>query len=206
MRVGFASSNKAGQGGDDECFSSPLLREALTRIDPAERHVILEPGAVSPGILSLVQGTRCRLLVADAAMALSRLDDMAEEKLYLAHEVERLIEDAGKEKIDTVLCWDLLNYMSLPLLSIFAARLAAIMSPSGLVHAYIHSAESSMPQCPQRYALRGDNHVMRLDGDPPVRKVPRYSYGDLEKHAGGLRVARSMLLRNGMQEYLLRNG
>ncbi len=206
MRVGFASSNQAGQGANDQSFSSPLLAEAMTRIDPARRHVILEPGAITPGILSLLQGTRCRLLVADAAMALSRLDELTEENLSLVDEVGTLIGDAGKEKIDTVLCWDLLNYMSLPLLSVFAERLTAILAPSAMVHAYIHSAESSMPQCPQRYALRGENLVQRLDLDPPIRKVPRYSYGDLDKHASGLRVARSMLLRNGMQEYLLRVG
>ena len=43
-----------------------------------------------------------------------------------------------------------------------------------------------------------------LDHDPAVRKTPRYSYSDLEKHTVGLHVERSMLLRNGMQEYLLR--
>jgi hypothetical protein len=137
-------------------------------------------------------------------MTLSRLDETAEEKPLLVHEVETLIGGAGKEKIDTVLCWDLLNYMSLPVLSVFAERLATIMSPSGRVHAYIHSAESNMPQYPQRYALLEGHQVKRLDHDPVSRKVPRYSYGDLEKHATGLRVARSMLLRNGMQEYLLR--
>ncbi|MES9975697.1 MAG: hypothetical protein ABW094_15680 [Candidatus Thiodiazotropha sp.] len=202
--VTLASPNPPMQGGADEPFTSPLFYETMARFDRNTRHVILEPGSASPGILALLQGRRCRLLVADAALALSRLSEKSQEKESLLHQVEPLITDAGAEKIDTVLCWDLLNYLSLPLFNAFTARLAAIMAPAGMLHAYIHSAHNAMSRRPQRYSVLGDDLVARLDHDPPERKAPRYSYGDLDKHASGLHVVRSMLLRNGIQEYLLR--
>lgn len=199
-----AYSMHTSMAGGDESFPSPLLREVAERFDSTTRRVILEPGATSAGMLNLLEGKRCRLLVADAALALDALNDQALDGAGLAQEIERLIFDAGEEKIDTVLCWDLLNYLTPPLLKAFAARLAAIMTPTGVVHAYIHSAHATMPQHPQRYSLQGDDRVIRLDIDLPDRKAPRYSTWDLEKHGVGLRVERSMLLRNGMQEYLLR--
>lgn len=165
--------------------------------------MIFQPGSISPGILALLQGERCRLVVADAALALSELSEKSQDTHSLFRQVESLINDAGTEKIDTVLCWDLLNYLSLPMYNAFTARLAAIMAPAGILHAYIHSAHAVMPQNPQRYSVLGEDLVVRLDHDPPVRKTPRYSYADLDKHASGLHVARSMLLRNGIQEYLL---
>ncbi|PVV16189.1 MAG: hypothetical protein B6D82_01650 [gamma proteobacterium symbiont of Ctena orbiculata] len=190
--------------GDDEPFTSPLFREAMARFDHTRRHVILEPGPISPGILTLLQGKRCRLVVADAAAALSELSGKSSERETLLHQMGPLINDNDNEKIDTVLCWDLLNYLSLPLIEVFTARLAALMSPAGMVHTYIHSAHSSMPHYPQRYAVLGEDRVACMNQDPAGRKTPRYSYGDLDKHATGLQVARSMLLRNGIQEYLLR--
>ncbi|MCU7851816.1 MAG: hypothetical protein KZQ80_06355 [Candidatus Thiodiazotropha sp. (ex Monitilora ramsayi)] len=202
--VSSASFKQSTSHGGDEPFSSPLFREVAAQFDDTTRHVILELGSASSGILALLQGKRCRLLVANAAHTLSALNEESQDAESHSQVVSTLIFDAGTEKVDTVLCWDLLNYLSLPLMKIFTSRLSRIMAPGGRVHAYIHSAHATMPQYPQRYSLHGDDHVLRLDRDPDVRKTPRYSFGDLEKHAVGLRVDRSMLLRNGVQEYLLR--
>ena len=197
------SSAQSPPSDSGQPFSSPLLHEILGGLDPDCRYVILVPGAVNPGIVAMLQGKRCRLVVADAASALSELDGQSLESDALAERVTQLILDASPERVDAILCWDLLNYMSPPLLKAFASRLVAIMSPNGKLHAYIHSASPDMPQYPQHYTLLENDQVVRLAPDPSLRKTPRYSYGDLEKHAAGLRVFRSVLLRNGMQEYLL---
>jgi hypothetical protein len=201
--MSLASTHQALRRGDDEPFSSPLLYEAVTRFDRARRHVILEAGSIGPGIMALLQGQRCRILVADSARALSALSEKSQDPEFLLHQIEALIDDAGAEKIDTVLCWDLLNHLTLPVLSAFCTRLAGIMAPAGMLHAYIYTAQSTMPQHPQRYTVLDEGLVVRSDRDPAKRQTPRYSYGDLDKHASGLHVARSMLLRNGIQEYLL---
>ncbi|MEJ2693021.1 MAG: class I SAM-dependent methyltransferase [Candidatus Thiodiazotropha sp.] len=190
--------------GCDEPFSSPLFREVAARFDDTTRHVILELGPASSGIVALLQGKRCRLLVANAARALSVLSEKAQEAESIPQELAKLIAGDAGEKVDTVFCWDLLNYLSLPFMEAFAGRLAEIMVPGGIVHAYIHSAYATMPQYPQRFTLTEEDRVLCLDGDPEMRKTPRYSFGDLEKHVAGFHVDRSMLLRNGIQEYLLR--
>lgn len=190
--------------GADEPFPSPLFREVVGRFDGTTRRVILEPGATNAGTLALLKGKRCCLLVADAALALNALGDESSDADYLDQRVTALIPDAGREKIDVVLCWDLLNYLSQPLLRAFAARLGNVMAPTGVLHAYIHSAHATMPQVPQRYSVLESGLVARQDHDAAERKAPRYSAWDLEKHGVGLKVERSMLLRNGMQEFLLR--
>lgn len=201
--VSSASFKQSASHCCEEPFSSPLFHKVVAQFDDTTRHVILELGSTSSGTLAMLQGKRCRLLVANTALALSALNEKSQDAESLSQEVATLIFDAGVEKVDTVFCWDLLNYLSLPLMKAFTTRLAAIMAPGGMVHAYIHSAYATMPQYPQRYSLQGDDRVLRLDRDPDVRKTPRYSFGDLEKYADGLHVDRSMLLRNGIQEYLL---
>lgn len=202
--VNLATPKLSSPDSNDEPFASPLFREVTAKFDHITRHVILELGTTSTGTLSLLQGKRCRILVADAAKKLSELSEKSQDVKYQRKRAKALIGDAGSEKIDTVLCWDLLNYLSLPMLNAFARHLTDIMSDNGVVHAYIHSASATMPQYPQRYSASGEDLVVRLDHDPEARKTPRYSFWDLEKHAVGLRVERSMLLRNGIQEYLLR--
>ncbi|MGD8908958.1 MAG: hypothetical protein PVI92_06375 [Chromatiales bacterium] len=204
MLVTPASPKQTTSRGGDEPFSSPLFREVAALFDGTTRHVILEPGTTSSGILTRLEGKRCRMIVSNAAQALCGLSEKSQDSEFLLREVQTLIGDAGAEKVDIVLCWDLLNYLSLPLLKAFTTHLAAIMTPTGMMHAYIHSADTKMAQYPQRFSIKEEDKVVRLNHDPAVRKAPRYSYGDLDKHAVGLHVERSMLLRNGMQEYLLR--
>ena len=155
----LADPARAAHSGGDEPFASPLFRDLARRFGQPGRRVILEPGSASAGTLALLQGTRCRLLVADAATALDELGRQAVEPGQLRQYVDALIPDAGEEKIDTVLCWDLLNYLGPPLLAAFGARLAAIMAPNGLVHAYLHTAHATMPEHPQRYAAWGSERL-----------------------------------------------
>jgi hypothetical protein len=179
-----------------------LLQELISRGDGYARHVILVPGAVNSAILELLQSTRSRIVVCDAALSISELDEKTQENEVLQSSMERLLLDGGVEKIDTVLCWDLLNYMSPALLNAFADRLHAVMSGGGRLHAYIHSGSAEMSQVPQDYRLLFDGQMCQFEKDSKLRKTPRYSYGDLEKYMPGLGVERSMLLRNGIQEYL----
>jgi hypothetical protein len=190
--------------GDDQPFSSPLFCEVVARIDSCKRHVILEPGTISSTILTLLQGRRCSIFVANAAQGLSRLNEKPDDFEILLQEVKILFSDIGTEKLNTVLCWDLLNYLSLPLIKAFTTHLASHMASTGVLHAYIHSADNKMAQYPQRFSLVGEDKVVCMGHDPAVRKTPRYSYSDLDKYAVGLHVERSVLLRNGMQEYLFR--
>jgi hypothetical protein len=206
MRAVTTASTHGREPGDNAVyFSSPLLKELIAEIDSPMRHVILVPGAANSGILAMLHGTRSRIVVCDAALAISELDEALDDEFVQAS-MERLLLDAGSEKIDTVLCWDLLNYMSPVLLKVFANRLHAIMSPGGRLHAYIHSASADMSKVPQDFRLQADGQVFQLENDISPRKTPRYSYGDLEKYMTGIRVERSMLLRNGIQEYLFQLG
>jgi hypothetical protein len=196
--------NQSVPRGRDEPFSSPLFNEVVKQFGRATRHVILELDWVSSGVLDMLYGKRCRLLVSDATQAFYELNKQSQEKEILSQKVKSLVIDGGKEKIDTVLCWDLLNYLSPPLLKAFTTHLVTIMKPTGVVHGYIHSMQDVMPERPQHYQVLKDGLVTHADQAIALGKAPRYSFWDLEKHATGLRVDRSMLLRNGIQEYLLR--
>jgi hypothetical protein len=190
--------------GDDQPFSSPLFCEVIAQIDSDKRHVILEPGMISSSILTRLQGRRCAIFVANAVQGLSKLNEKSHDVEMLLREVQILLSDVVTEKVDTVLCWDLLNYLSLPLIKVLTTHLVSKMASTGALHAYIHSADNKMAQNPQQFSMAGEDKVVCAGAEPALRNTPRYSYSDLDKNAVGLHVERSVLLRNGMQEYLFR--
>jgi hypothetical protein len=190
--------------GNGEPFSSPLFCDVIAKVDLCKRHVILEPGMISSPILTRLQGRRCAIYVANAVQGLSKLNEKSDDFEILQREVKLLLTDVITEKVDTVLCWDLLNYLSLPLIKVLTTHLVSKMASAGVLHAYIHSADSKMTQYPQQFSMVGEDKVICEGDGPALRKTPRYSYSDLDKNTVGFHVERSVLLRNGMQEYLFR--
>ena len=102
-----------------------------------------------------------------------------------------------------MLCWDWPNYLSTDALARFGATLARVAHRTSELHALIHYRNDRMPDAPQRFKLTVDG---RLEGGATAsaqRPAPRYSPKALEKAMSDWRVDRTLLLNNGMQEFIL---
>lgn len=185
-------------------FRAPLFAELCERLGRSERRLLLELGALSAGTLELLHGYRCCLQVLVAAEALAALSGGGHSAEELDRQVADLLAPTLAEPVDAVFCWDLLDYLDPPLLAAFGRRLAAIVRPGGVAHALIHTTAAALPTRPSVYAALAADRLQCLGGDADGRQPPRYSPWDIEKHSANLRVERSVMLRNGMQEFLLR--
>ncbi|RFA29174.1 hypothetical protein CAI21_10415 [Alkalilimnicola ehrlichii] len=169
-----------------------------------QRRVFLELGSATAGTLAYLRGFRCCLAVADAAEELLRLGSEGPEVLT-AQRLKALLPDGLDEPVDAVFCWDLLNYLSQPALAALGRLFSEIVRPDGLVHALVQTRDNTIPDRPGRYAAMGAETLFGEAGESAAtRAAPRYTPWDLEKYCGNLVVDRSVMLRNGMQEYLLR--
>ena len=185
-------------------FRAPLFREMTERLGRDRRRVILDLGPATGGTLGFLQFFRCRLVVADAADALDALSGSTEDPAVLAEQVRGMIPDTGPEPVDAVLCWDIFNYLSKPALSALGERLGEIVRPGGMIHALIDIGNPRISRFPARYAVAGEDELIQEITGPVDRSAPRYTPWDLEKHGRNFSVERSVMLRNRMQEYLLR--
>jgi len=178
-------------------WRAPLL-DALLVEPVAAPTSWLDLGPVHPGVVDALAPRRARIVVADfhptapAAGAAWRAGSAVVRALR-ARPVER------------VLCWDLLNYLEPEGLGRLAQRLISYAASSCCVHALIAYSRADMPAAP--------SHLRRLpDGQLESREVgarisaPRYSPKALEKAMPGLRVERTLLLNNGMQEFVFQIG
>lgn len=196
--MSHAATSLAGQGSGPalERVKVPLLAELLARDVGDRRRVWADLGSAQSGLVEQLTGGRNRLIVADLPGALG--DGNARW-----HIPDRVLEQKfWAEAVDCFLGWDLLNYMRPEQLGELSHRLARRACEGSSVHALIQYSGTSMSPSPGRYVLEADGQLAVVPVDGPSTRTPRYSPKALEKAMPELRVERTMLLNNGMQEFI----
>ena len=187
-------------------LKAPLFRSLVERLEAGGRHVILDLGAASNPMLSLLGQFRCRIDIADVASdgGIERMNADAEGDDLVAR-AETLLPKYREDGVgyDLVFCWDLPNYLKPPALSALMAAIAARAGRTGiLAHALIVYSERSMPERPGRWVPMEDLTLVDRHGATAEIKAPRYSPEDLGRMMSGFAIDRARLLANGMQEML----
>jgi hypothetical protein len=202
--MGGSQNGVAGPGGPAtaEPLNAPLFRSLVERMQGGERAVILDLGPAQPATISLFSHFRCRLDIADVAEGLSSLSGDEETPDTLREKVEGLLPGRREEPTDLVLCWDLLNYLDPSALKAFMTCIAERGRPGMLAHALIAYSAPRMPASPNRYAPTEDFRLKVLPTTNREINSPRYTLESLAQRMPRYRRERTMLLRNGMQEFL----
>jgi hypothetical protein len=184
----------------------PLFQSIVAGLRETDRHVVLDLGAASTGMLALLGQSRTRAEIVDLAHfgSIERLNSM-DPGPELAAAANTLLPSAVPgDAIDLVFCWDLLNYLTLDALAALMEAIARRTRPGAFAHALVFYAERDMPEQPGRYVPNTDGELVNLTQPGPIVPAPRYSPEDLARHMGGFVIDRARLLGNGMQEFLFR--
>lgn len=176
-------------------LSVPLLAELF--VNPNQRRrVWADLGRVQGGLAASLGGKPNRLLVADLPRAM--LD--GNMQWFVPDSV--LAEDFWREPVDRFLCWDLLNYMSPDQLGALSSCIARRATGDCRVHALVQYSGTVMSEHPGRFTLDENLELTLTQAGAANRPTPRYSPKALEKSTPELRVERTVLLNNGMQEFV----
>lgn len=191
-----------------EPIRAPLFAMAVEAFEDDRRHVVLDLGRARAGTVDLFGRYRCRLDVVDLPSHLGAMPDLDDEDQG-PQAVERwldgLLPPTRGETVDLVLCWNLLNYLPAGVIEALGRRLAERASPHARLHALIEYQATRMPAVPASFAPAGLELLADpAEGDPSAIPAPRYSPKELEKRLPGFSSEKTMLLGNGMQEYLYR--
>jgi len=109
--------------------------------------------------------------------------------------------DSGHKGVDIIFCWELLNYIPREHIRSFIEALLKFSQPSTLFHAFI-ATQATMADVPLEYSIKGDLTMERNTISTKRIKAPRYNQFQLYKFMPEFKVIKSILHRNGMQEYL----
>jgi hypothetical protein len=195
-----------------ELTNSPLLATLTERLAAAGRCEVLDLGPAIGANVAFFGELHCRLHIADCAAPLMALnarmaqglaEDGSAAALAPGDELVRLLPLEPGAPLDAILVWDLLNYLDQPLFKALMTHLAPWVSGDTWLHGYVCSRRE-MAALPSRYRLTPEGRLAVTAGSVGRSACPAYTQSELRNLMPQFSVARSMLLQNGMQEYLFK--
>ncbi len=184
-------------------LNAPLFRLLADQLGDGSRRVVLDLGAASTSMLSMLGRSPCRVEIAD----LMRADEVArlnaaepEDMAFLAESL--LPRHDPSYPVDIVLCWDLPNYLQPIALSALMKAIVTRSRPGAIAHALVVYSERSMPEQPARFVPVDGYRLANRSTSSSEIAAPRFTSEALNQHMGGFTIDRVRLLANGMQEYL----
>ena len=178
----------------------------MSRMDEADRHVVLDLGAASTGMLDLLGRARSRVEIVDFVHS-GGIESLnaTEPGPELAKATDSLLPNRlGDDAADLVFCWDLPNYLTLDALSALMNAIGDRARPGALAHALIFYADPDMKEQPGRFVPTADCELIDCSTATATTPAPRYSPEALRNSSIPFVIDRARLLSNGMQEFLFR--
>ncbi len=182
------------------CPAFASLVETLER-DPDRKYHVLDLAAASGNHIEFFSRFRCRYNIGDVLQALPDLSAPEEDQPALDFEAILPLNDI--DKLDLVLAWDGLNYLSKELLPLFSRHLLRQCNPGAWLHAFVYT-RGEMAAQPVRFEIVSSDTMRRQAVVPDTVEAPCYPQRVLENLMPGFRAEQSRLLKNGLQEYLFR--
>jgi hypothetical protein len=193
--------NAIAQGPQET--NSPLFATLLEWMDRQARLVVLDLGPARAANLEMLSRFPCKLFIEDAHELVAAFkNDVAADRAALNAWLDQWAA-GGAGTIDVVLAWDVFNYLDTPLCQAFMDRLMPLLKPGAHLYLTVYS-QKDMPALPMQFKLLAADRMeyRPLTGD--TRPAPRFNQTELTRQLRNFAVVRSVLLRNGMQEYLLK--
>ena len=189
-----------------EEFSSPVLAHVSELVKGRRAFSVLDFGKANSETIQYFSGFDARVCVVDAFDFLVRLSpkDGEKEEVFFRR-LQRLTKDYLRLpegfRFDLVLCWDGLNYLE-PAVLRFLSRFLSLYSDSQtLLHAYFYTRRE-IPEHGGDFSVVGHDTVcVRYPGADRITGHC-YAQTELAKLMEEYKVHKSMLLKNGIQEYL----
>lgn len=187
-------------------MNSPLLFEALENLSQTGYFQLLDIMPANPSLLDVLSEHHCKLFLPGCIKQLmclrtSELD--TPQKLQRALHKEFGFYRDIQVKLDLLLLWDLPNYLPNPVLSALIEYLLPYTNSNARLHCYIYTGQE-MPDVPASYQLAASQKIWIEPQSERTTSAPVLYQEALHKLLTPFVVQRSILLSNGLQEYVLR--
>ncbi len=184
-----------------EELGSPAFASLVEILEgqPEQKYHVLDLAAASGNHIEFFSRFRCRYRVGDALDSLSKLSMPEADEDAL--DFEQILPLDPSNKLDLVLAWDGLNYLSKDLLLLLSKHLLRQCKPGTWMHAFVYT-RGDMAAKPNKFKILSSSTMIREADMNQVVGAPCYAQRILEQAMPGFRTVQSRLLKNGLQEYL----
>ena len=175
-----------------------LLQRWFEHIDHDRCFTILDAGGALPATMALLSDYRCKVYCADL------LDDLCNPATLPLDQAAAMFDERlafiGDGVIDYCLLWDYPNYLSPPLLTVFARRLQGFLHVGSHIHLFA-AMHGRSQLTPWRYAIETPDTLVRKPVRRPIPDFP-HSQTEIVDSMEYVRLDRGTL-RDGRVEVLL---
>ncbi len=184
--------------------NSPVFASLIDVMGKKASWVILDLSPARAANLELLSRFRCKLFFEDAHELIeSFTGDSSADEITLKSWLEQWTAGSGAGSIDVMLAWDIFNYLEPRLCKIFIDHVTPLLRPDAHLYLLVYS-QKEMPALPMQFKALAANKMECQPLSHATRPSPRFNQTELMKRLRGFSVVKSVLLRNGMQEYLLK--
>jgi len=186
----------------DNCQPFKIITEKLS---VTTKKVILDLGAANNNNLNFFSDYYCKIYIENLYESILKDHNSREQETdndkKLSPDYNSMFYCNSKNKVDVVFCWELLNYIPKEYIRLFIESLLSFSKSETLFHAYI-ATQATMADAPLEYSIINSLTMERNTNSANRIKAPRYNQFQLYKFMPEFTVVKSILHRNGMQEYL----
>ncbi len=169
----------------------------------ARKPEILDLGSAQPDSFNFYSQHAGYLTIADCIDSLTNLtwpdEDSPNQSLHAA--LEKIIPNTGKQ-YDLVLCWDSFNFINPKILPFIHDHLLQFCSNKTLIHGFLFTSENR-PIHPAVFKILDACQIQHaVTTNKTIRHTPLTPLA-INKYMPNFRYARSVLMRSGLQEFVL---
>ena len=182
-------------------YRSPTLKALLASLAPEAPHHILDLGGVNSGNVEFFSRFSCRLQIVNL---LDTIGSEASQALLATNPMEALrqVLPQTRRTFDVVLAWDVLNHLGPERIRALMTIVVELTAPGAHMLAFLFTGRE-MPALPVAFRIVDEETLRWEPRTQALRSGPRYPPAEVERMAAGFSVVHSVLMRHGVQEYLL---
>ena len=181
-------------------YRSPTFRTLVSRLAGDEAHNILDLQQAVGANVEFFSRFSCRLQIVDLLAALAA-DDARRLLLEDAGAAFRRVLPDPTEPWDVVLAWEVFNYLDQEQFRRLVERLGSLCSADALILAFIATGKE-IPLQPPVFRIVDGQTLHWAPRGTASRAGPRFPPALVERLTHGFAVVHSVLMRQGVQEYL----
>ena len=181
-------------------YRSPTFRALVSRLADDTPHAILDLQPAVGANVEFFSRYSCRLQIVDLLSALAA-DGVASRLDPGFGEAFRRILPPPPRPYDVVLVWGVFNYLDHDRFRRLVEHLATLCSADALMLAFIATTKE-IPLLPPLFKIVDEQTLHWEQRTAAVRRCPRFPPAEVERMTRGFTVVNSVLMRQGVQEYL----
>ena len=181
-------------------YRSPTLKVLLSRFAPDVPHRILDLGSVNSANVEFFSRFSCRLQIVDLLGTAAPGAASASHAAEPAQALRQALPE-GRRAFDVVLAWDVLNYLDPERIRALTTILLELTASGAQMLAFLFTGKE-IPALPLVFKIVDEETLRYEERTTATKAGPRYPPAEVERMAAGFSVARSVLMRHGVQEYL----